>query len=98
MGRNGRGVDTFERRRHFLGVNRNYNIYIIPIYALKMASPFQGFDAPTVQISSREGKGMGGRGGKGKGMEGWGRDGEWKGRGWEGNVGALIPSKGGAIS
>ena len=32
-GRNGRGIDTVKRRLHFLGVNRNYNIYIIPIYA-----------------------------------------------------------------
>ena len=30
-GRIGRGVDTVERWRHLLGVNRNYNIYIIPI-------------------------------------------------------------------
>ena len=32
-GRNGRGIDTFKSWRHFLGVNRNYIIYIIPIYA-----------------------------------------------------------------
>ena len=35
VGRNGRGIYTLQRRRHFLGVNRNYNIYIIPICALK---------------------------------------------------------------
>ena len=70
MGRSGRGVDTFERWRHLLGVNRNYNIYIIPIYGLKLASPFQGVDAPTFQISPMEGKG-----GEGK---------EREGRGWGG--------------
>ena len=82
MGRSGRGVDTFERWRHLLGVNRNYNIYIIPIYGLKLASPFQGVNAPTVQIFPREGKG---RGWKGKGME----------RG--GTVRGSIPSKDEAI-
>ena len=80
MGRKRRGIDTFERWRHFLGVNRNCNIYIIPIYALKMAPPFQCVDSPTVQIFPREGDG--GRGGKGKvgkggkGREGKGREGK----------------------
>ena len=45
---NGRGIDTFKRRRHFLGVNRIYINNIILIYAKKMASPFEGINAPTV--------------------------------------------------
>ena len=68
--RNGRGIDTFGRLPHFLGVNRNYTIYIIPIYSLKLASPFQAVDAPTFQIFPR--------GGGGKERE-W-MEGDWVGR------------------
>ena len=67
-----------------------------------MASPFQGVDAPTVQIFPKgwEENGRGGRGGKGKRMGG-----EWKRRGGDGKrrvgrerlVGALVTSKVGAI-
>ena len=40
-----------------------------------MASPFEGIDAPTVQIfpNGREGEGKEGNGREGKGMEGEGR-------------------------
>ena len=43
-----------------------------------MASPFEGIDAPTVQIfpKGREGKGRGGKGREGKGREGEERGGE----------------------
>ena len=75
VGREGRrGVDTFKMRRRMLGVDRNYNIYN-PYLRLKMAPPFKGAHAPTVEIFPekagegrewgvwRERKGMEGEGG-----------------------------------
>ena len=55
-----------------------------------MASPFEGIDAPTVQIfpNGRKGEGMEGKGRERKG--GKGREG--KGRGGEGREGRRNPS------
>ena len=69
----------------------NYNI--IPIYALKKASPFEGVDALAVEIFPK--KGQEGKGREREGMEEKGRGTGREGGGWP--VGALIPSKGGAI-
>ena len=68
---------SFSRRK--MGLYYLYNSYL----RLKMASPFEGIDALTVQIFFKGG----GREGEGREREEERREGEWKMRGREGTEG-----------
>ena len=70
-GRDGRGVDTFARWHHLLGISKNYNVFIIPFCAFKIASPFKGSHAHSSKYPPKRG---------GKGMEWEGKEEETKGK------------------